>query len=60
MAGLQHQAVLVGRHGGQVDDRLLVLSRTQYPTAAFADYFKFGFVRDRQIAKWRWVMRVEV
>lgn len=40
----------------QVDDRLLVLSRTQYPTAAFADYFKFGFVRhplDRFISAWQ-------
>ncbi len=23
-------------------------------------YAGFGFVRDRQIAKWRWVMRAEV
>jgi hypothetical protein len=23
-------------------------------------YADFGFVRDRQIAKWRWVMRLEV
>jgi hypothetical protein len=23
-------------------------------------YEAFGFVRDRQIAKWRWVMRLEV
>jgi hypothetical protein len=40
----------------QVDDRLLVLSRTQYPTAAFAGYFKFGFVRhplDRFISAWQ-------
>jgi hypothetical protein len=40
----------------QVDDRLLVLSLTQYPTAAFADYFKFGFVRhplDRFISAWQ-------
>ncbi len=39
-----------------VDDRLLVLSRTPYPTAAFADYFKFGFVRDpldRFISAWQ-------
>jgi hypothetical protein len=27
------------------------------PEQLFAD---FGFVRDRQIAKWRWVMRAEV
>ncbi len=40
----------------QVDERLLVLSRTQYPTAAFVDYFKFGFVRhplDRFISAWQ-------
>lgn len=40
----------------QVDDRLLVLSRTQYPTAAFEAYFKFGFVRhplDRFISAWQ-------
>lgn len=40
----------------QVDDRLLVLSRTQYPTAPFAGYFKFGFVRDpldRFISAWQ-------
>ena len=40
----------------QVDDRLLVLSKAQYPTAAFADYFKFGFVRDpldRFISAWQ-------
>lgn len=40
----------------QVDDRLLVLSDAQYPTALFADYFKFGFVRhplDRFISAWQ-------
>jgi hypothetical protein len=40
----------------QVDDRLLVLSHKPYPTAAFADYFKFGFVRDpldRFISAWQ-------
>lgn len=40
----------------QVDDRLLVLSHAQYPTAAFGDYFKFGFVRDpldRFISAWQ-------
>jgi hypothetical protein len=39
-----------------VDGRLLVLSHTPYPTAAFADYFKFGFVRhplDRFISAWQ-------
>ncbi|MFI2104599.1 hypothetical protein ACH436_14985 [Isoptericola sp. NPDC019693] len=25
-----------------------------------APYEQFGFVRDRRIAKWRWVMRVDV
>lgn len=40
----------------QVDPELLVLSQTPYPTAAFRDYFKFGFVRhplDRFISSWQ-------
>ena len=40
----------------RVDERLLVLSHTPYPTAAFAGYFKFGFVRDpldRFISAWQ-------
>lgn len=40
----------------RADDRLLVLSQVPYPTAAFADYFKFGFVRhplDRFISAWQ-------
>jgi hypothetical protein len=38
------------------DEGLLVLSHTPYPTAAFRDYFKFGFVRDpldRFISAWQ-------
>lgn len=38
------------------DEGLLVLSLVPYPTAAFRDYFKFGFVRhplDRFISAWQ-------
>lgn len=38
------------------EEGLLVLSRVPYPTAAFRDYFKFGFVRDpldRFISAWQ-------
>ena len=40
----------------QHPEGLLVLSNVPYPTAAFADYFKFGFVRhplDRVISAWQ-------
>ena len=40
----------------QHPEELLVLSEVPYPTAAFTDYFKFGFVRhplDRFISAWQ-------
>jgi hypothetical protein len=40
----------------QYPDGLMVLSEVPYPTAAFSDYFKFGFVRhplDRFISAWQ-------
>ena len=40
----------------QHPDELMVLSNVPYPTAAFTDYFKFGFVRhplDRFISAWQ-------
>ena len=40
----------------QYPEGLMVLSEVPYPTAAFADYFKFGFVRhplDRFISAWQ-------
>jgi hypothetical protein len=50
---------IVEAYPEQVADRALSGARTSTPGSEtrFAD---FGFTRQRQIAKWRWVMRLDV
>lgn len=47
---------ILGFLGEHYPEGLMVLSEVPYPTAAYADYFKFGFVRhplDRFISSWQ-------